>query len=471
MSEQAKSDQQEENSGRRKFIKDILKLGAGTAAVAVAPSILASCKKKNDDVEPLSPDNKSSVTVAKDAIYYGLFDGNDQYGVPLSDGSGKRHPAVTEEDYKVLKTAISGYPGSAIIEPGTVLPKTLKNAMPYASLTGINKDAVDNPYNVDPDIKQLFKDVQAIDGFLKAPAAKGGGIQKWQSPSIYMVDLRKPEAYNLMRDYMIKKATQYPQGLKLDDMDSATFLEVVTRDPSLVTDKGSMFYIDPSKVTDAYKSQFNGYTDAALKLMADVGQTVSAMPRNGVNKDGTPAKKIVVVNGGFQPHWDGSNKVFDTVARIPNVQVEKESFFKTPKTDATGKVVDIIDQDAGSLTWLCGRIYGRDQNGNAIDLGKDSKGNQIAYTNTLVQAFKDAGKQSIPFIAYEPALSGTSRDAESVMGGLRSSFQKLGDDVQAKENVGLQTTLFAGDRAINKPNDVVANAALRSTYNARIAAK
>jgi len=144
----------------------------------------------------------------------------------------------------------------------------------------------------------LYAAIQAQDGFLKN--ASGGLLEDptiGNTPRPYMVDLRKPEVYRLMKDFLINIGKTYPKGLFFDSMDAATFVE--NNDPT----------------------RYAGITQKMVDLLKEVANEVTQKDAQGHVVSG----RGVVAGGGLFPSTVLPDNVILDALATSNCVVWQES--------------------------------------------------------------------------------------------------------------------------------------------------
>ncbi|MFD2523054.1 hypothetical protein [Emticicia soli] len=224
--------------------------------------------------EPLK-EIKTEVALGKGAVYYG----------------------VSNSD--ILKKV--GEFKLVIIEPGHISSTSAPaNAIPYVSLTGVNQN--------NESLRKLSQDIANVDGFLKK---NGVIVNDHNGPGTYLVDLRKPKAFSIMKDFMVAQAKSYKAGIFLDAIDSATWQE--NNNP-----------------------EFLGLIDASVNLMIEVSTEVHKM-----------ASKQVVVNGGlFQRIKNTDKDIFESIASVADWITTEAQYYNT----------DYSVRPASDNTWTNARL-------------------------------------------------------------------------------------------------------------------
>ncbi len=169
--------------------------------------------------------------------------------------------------------------------PASVAPTS---AIAYVSLTGINQGSYS------PEFAAFRNAMGAADGYLKD--ASGAVVHDPSGANTWMVDLREPAAFDLMKNHIASVAQQFRGRVFLDAIDSATVLE--NQNPTL----------------------YAGLTDAAINLMQQVCAQVSGN-----------SKKVVVNGGLFQRTTAGTDVLAAIAANADGMAMESQ--YRAP--DAT----------------------------------------------------------------------------------------------------------------------------------------
>ena len=373
------SDDQPQNPGLRRFLKKTATYGVGAF---LGGEFLAGCVKSK------GLDASNHTVVGQDALFYG--------------------PTAS------LGSTLGEFKGTVVVEPGNCTPSFLKNSMAYASVIGIN------PTNQTPALVALRQAVNDANGWL-LDATKNIQMSP-SSTSVPMVDLRQQPVYDAMKAYLIELASNYPMGLFLDEMDSATFVEQQSRD------------------TGANSNIYAGLTAKTIALIGEVNSAIAQMP----------GKKLTI-NGGLNelnPSDTSLGKVdkgdvFETlVGFISNFA--KEQIYAYAGTDANGNVV------------ITPYSQVRDKNGN-LDL-TDEKWLEYRLTSGA-KAAVNAGKKSFNLLGIEPCIGNQSE----VVGPTSLYYNVTLSNIKKSTGCNINDSIYLCDTAFLNAPDLQANLNLKPT--------
>ncbi len=304
----------------------------GTTAAAVALT-QASCTKSpnvaptdptdpTDPVDPTHPAATSSIDAGTFAVYY-----------------GKNKNAYGLNQY-----------GGVVVEPAYISAADAKargiNAYGYASLTSLVPPGTESSAEYHALYNAIVAEENASgQGFLKN--AKGEWLRDPTignaPPSPYMVELRNPVVYKLMKDYAVKMGGKngFPMGLHLDSGDTGPFIETV-KDSRPSTEENVR--LDPSA--------YNGYAQTEADLLVDIGQSIGLETRTqtGTTSDGKPIynypKGIILIGGLQQPPTYAGECMLNAAAQVNcTITQEGKRFLKAGQTSTPTDV-----------QWISGRL-------------------------------------------------------------------------------------------------------------------